>query len=77
MTNTNENHTNKTKLIFKAYVARGLLKKGHRIVDIKPLRDDPRVTVFVFEKTVELLEDIPKIIRQHEAEKKEPLLQED
>ena len=40
-----------SKLVFDARVARALCKKGMPIIDIKPLRDNPDKTVFVFENT--------------------------
>lgn len=46
-----------TKLIFNASVARYLLKKGNAIVDIKPNKNDPCKTVFVFEKTEKFIKD--------------------
>lgn len=62
----NEKITSKTKIIFKPYIARGLLKRGHKMVDIKPYRDNPDRSIFVFEKTVQLLEDMRDIIKAHE-----------
>ncbi len=38
-----------TKLVFQAELARHLLKQGYRIVDIKPRKENPQSTVFVFE----------------------------
>lgn len=38
----------KPKAIYTPYVARRLLKMGETIVDIKPNKDDPARTVFIF-----------------------------
>lgn len=40
--------TNEVKLIFTAKLARYLLKRGYQIVDIKPNKDNPDRTVFIF-----------------------------
>ena len=45
-------------LVFKPKVARGLLKKGFQIVDIKAAKENPDRTIFVFKKTQELLDTI-------------------
>ena len=45
------NANKKSKLVFDAKVARSLCKQGFHIIDIKPLRDNPEKTVFVFENT--------------------------
>lgn len=39
----------KYKAIFTPYVARKLLKMGNTIVDIKPMKENPDKTIFVFE----------------------------
>lgn len=36
------------KLIFTAKLARYLLKQGYQIIDIKPNKDNPERTVFIF-----------------------------
>ena len=56
----------KTKLIFKPYIARKLLAVGHKIVDIKPDHTNPLKTVFVFEDSLQLRDDMTKIIREKE-----------
>lgn len=50
-----------TKLIFNPAIARKLLKMGNIIVDLKPLREDKEKTIFVFEYTNKLKEDLKKI----------------
>ncbi len=37
-----------TKIILQGDLARYLLKKGYQIIDIKPKRENPQSTVFVF-----------------------------
>ncbi len=54
-----------SKLIFNAAVAKSLIEDyGHRVIGIKPNRENADKTVFVFEKTVELLEDMQKISKK-------------
>jgi hypothetical protein len=48
------------KLIFTAKLARHLLKLGYQIIDIKPNKDNPDRTVFIFKDNPEL----KKIIRE-------------
>lgn len=61
---------NKTsKLVFDAKVARALCKKGFHIIDIKPLRDDPDKTVFVFENTEDFQEAFAQIMDEIKAKK--------
>jgi len=59
----------KTKLIFKASIARKLAKKGHYIVDIKPNRENPVASVFCFDNTEKFREDLAAIL--DEAKKEE------
>lgn len=49
-------------IIFKPKVARQLLKQGHLIIDIKQHKDNKDKTVFVFDKTKKLVEDLNSII---------------
>lgn len=61
---------NKTsKLVFDAKVARALCKKGFHIIDIKPLRDDPDKTVFVFENTEDFQTAFAQIMDEIKAKK--------
>lgn len=46
-----KNENKESKLVFDARIARTLCKAGFPIIDIKPLRNDPNRTVFVFENT--------------------------
>lgn len=58
---SNKKQTNiKGKSIFTAGVARWLLKRGNRVIDIKPDKQDKtkRKTIFVFEDTPKLKEDL-------------------
>lgn len=48
----------KTKLIFSPQLAQWLLNHKFTIVDIKPKRDYPNETVFVFELNDSLLDSI-------------------
>ena len=40
-----------SKIVFRAYIARRLLKMGNNIIDIKPDRANALRTLFVFENT--------------------------
>ena len=53
----------KGKSIFTAGVARWLLKRGNRVIDIKPDKQDKtkRKTVFIFEDTPKLKEDLSQL----------------
>jgi hypothetical protein len=52
---------NDVKLIFTAKLARHLLKQGYQIVDIKPNKDNPERTVFIFMDCEGLKESIKRI----------------
>ena len=47
-----------TKCIFTPFVARNLLKMGNQIVDIKPCKEDKNKTIFIFENTIKLQNDL-------------------
>ena len=49
-----------TKCIFTPFVARNLLKMGNPIIDIKPDKNNKDKTIFVFENTDKLKEDMVK-----------------
>jgi hypothetical protein len=51
------------KVILKPSIARHLLSKGNPIVDIKPNKNKAGETVFVFENTEKLKEDLTAITR--------------
>lgn len=53
-----------TKLIFKSYFARQLLKMGNPIFDIKPDREREGRTIFVFEKTEKFLNDLSTLLSE-------------
>ena len=48
----------KGKIIFSPCLANYLLKHGHQIINLKPNRNNPEVTVYVFEATDSLFESI-------------------
>lgn len=48
-----------TKIIYSSALARKLIKKGEfNLIDIKPMTNDSKRTVFIFEKTDELIKEI-------------------
>lgn len=66
------NITNDSTCIKSARIARKLLKKGHKIIDIKPDKNDPqhKRSVFVFESvTKKFFEDFEEIRKSIEIEK--------
>lgn len=58
----------KTKLIFSPQLAQWLLNNKFTIVDIKPKRDYPNETVFVFEVVDGFLESIQEWLDLKEAD---------
>ena len=54
------------KLVFNSFVARELLVKyNHPIIDLKKDRNRENATVFVFEKTDQLLKDLEAISKEN------------
>lgn len=54
------------KLVFNSFVARELLVKyKHPIIDLKKDRNRKNATVFVFEKTEQLLKDLETISKEN------------
>lgn len=47
-----------TKMIFTPYVARNLLRMGNPIIDIKPCKENRDKTIFIFENTSKLKNDM-------------------
>ena len=52
-----------TKCILTPFVARNLLRMGNPIIDIKPDKNNKEKTIFVFEDTDKLKEDMVKATR--------------
>lgn len=59
-----------TKIIFKPYIARRLNHR-HKIVDIKPDKSEPKRTIFVFEDSLELRDDMQRILRNRKKQDEE------
>ena len=55
-------------IVFKARTARQLLKEGFHLIDIKPLKEDTRRSLFIFERTNEIMERLREITTMHSAE---------
>jgi hypothetical protein len=49
------------KAIFNGYIAKKLLHKGHKIIDIQKNKTVANATVFYFVETDELLNDLSEI----------------
>lgn len=64
-----KNENKKSKLVFDAKVARALCKKNFPIIDIKPLRDNPEKTVFVFANTEDFQIAFQQIMDEAKAKK--------
>ena len=52
------------KVIIRPSIARTLLHKGNPIVDIKPNKDKPLESVFVFENNQKLMDDLTAVLKQ-------------
>lgn len=59
---TDRNVDVKCKSIFIPGIARRLLKMGNPIYDIKPLKENPSATIFIFEETEKFATDFASII---------------
>lgn len=57
----NKNNAIKCKSIFIPGIARRLLKMGNPIYDIKPLKENPNATIFLFEQTEKFWNDLAEI----------------
>lgn len=62
-----ENVKKTSQLVFDPRVARQLCKKNFHIIDIKPLRNEPEKTVFVFENTEEFQAAFAQIMEEMKA----------
>lgn len=65
------NEQKQSKLIFSAGVARHLLKMGCTMIDIKPSREDNKMSVFVFRKDEQFDAAIEKITNEIKNKKEE------
>lgn len=54
----------RNKCILNPTIARQLLHKGHVIVDIKPKKENPRETVFIFKDTEQFQKDLKEILEK-------------
>lgn len=52
----------KCKSIFKPGVARHLIKMGNPIYDIKPKKENPDASIFLFKETEKFKEDFAAVI---------------
>lgn len=48
----------KGKPIFNSYIAKQLVKKNHKIIDLQPDKNRPNATIFYFEETEQLKKDL-------------------
>ena len=51
------------KIIINPSISRQLLHKGNPIVDIKPKKENPRETMFIFENNEKLRNDLATITK--------------
>jgi len=54
----------KKQRVFNLNIANRLIKKGHTIVDFEINTNNPRLKVFIFEKTPEFMEDFLRMIKK-------------
>jgi hypothetical protein len=64
-----EEEKKKSRVIKNARDARWLLKRGHKIIDIKPKKENPVETVFVFEADEAFYKDFNSIGIDNKKEK--------
>lgn len=64
------------KSIFSARVARGLLKKGERIADIKPDKNNHDRSIFVFEITPGFFDNLKEVAATKKQVETEPVVEE-
>lgn len=53
-----------SKLIFKSYIARRLIKMGNKVIDIKPDRENAQRTIFVFNVDDKFNRDFDTVINE-------------
>lgn len=54
--------TKDSKIIFKNYISRRLIKMGNRVIDIKPDHEDPRRTLCVFQVDEKFQNDLSTVL---------------
>lgn len=64
---TEEELDQKFKLVSSARVARKLLAEGYKVVDINPDRDNSDRTVFIFESSDDLLNEIEQLEKRRDG----------
>lgn len=57
------NNKKEAVVVFAAWKARELIRRGYHVIDIKPDRDDPTGarTLFLFDKTDEIMHQLSEI----------------
>lgn len=63
---TEVNSTVKCKSVFKPGVARHLIKMGNPVYDIKPKKENPDASIFLFVETEKFQKDFATIISTSE-----------
>lgn len=66
----------KGRCVYIAPIARAMLKKGHTVIDIKPNREIPNATVFVFKDVENFNEDFEATINELKEKKEQKRLNE-
>ena len=59
------------KLIFKPAIARELIRRGFRVVDLKQNREHPERSIVVFEDSIQLRDELQKIVKKRRERFKE------
>lgn len=70
MENVNENQEQRTKLIFNYSIAKDLIRRGYRVVDLKRNRDTNEV-IYVFEDGIDFRDEWAKISKEHRKSRAE------
>lgn len=64
---TEEEIDKKYKLVSSARIAKKLITEGYKVVDINPDRDNSDKTVFIFESSDDLLDEIAKLEKRRDG----------
>ena len=65
-----------SRIVFRSYIARRLLKMGNHVIDIKPDRNNNLRTLFVFENTEKFKRDFASVLNEIEDERLQAKLKE-
>lgn len=70
----NENNEVKGRCVYAAPIARALVHKNYRIIDVKPNKENSDKTVFVFEETDDFNADFECALNDYKKKKEQKRL---